>query len=133
MFDKTQPTHAHNFTSQTSDSAYSSLDVATASTAPHACTGNCSQAITDDLVKLNCSSACTFTLLNMDFYQGDMLPLQGKSTTVVDAGGTAGTNNITIATAGTGSTINGSSSVTINTNYGVKQILYIGGGNWVAR
>lgn len=52
----------------------------------------------------------------------------GKTITIKDESGAAGTNNITIATAGT-ETIDGAATATISTNYGVIR-LYSDGTNW---
>lgn len=61
------------------------------------------------------SPPCTVTLPKSDAV------VQGDTYEVADGAGTAGTNNITIQ--GNGTTINGLSSYTINTNYGYVELI----------
>ena len=60
------------------------------------------------------------TVVNLPLY-----PVLGRESLVIDGRGDAATNNITIAT-GDGTSINGSSTATINTNYGFKKFRFNG-------
>lgn len=57
--------------------------------------------------------------------------VSGRAIEIIDAGGNAATNNITIDTEGS-ETINGSATLVINTDYGAYG-LYSDGSNWFIR
>jgi hypothetical protein len=85
------------------------------SSGDHTTTGESVVGVTDT------SAARTVTLASAD-------ATDGRVVIVKDESGGAGTNNITVATEGS-ETIDGASSQTISTNYGVLR-LYSDGSNW---
>ena len=58
-------------------------------------------------------------------------PAVGKLLTVKDETGNAARNNITVAAGTPEGRIDGAASVTINTNYGYRTLMYIGNKNYV--
>lgn len=73
----------------------------------------------------NLATPRTVTLLSADAI------ISGKTRIIFDAVGTAGTNNITVATQGS-ETINGAATYTINTDYGYVAVVS-DGTNWVVQ
>lgn len=76
--------------------------------------------ITDYVIRMNCSAACTVTLL---------APTNGRLLRIVDVSGAAATNNITIAPNGA-DTINGQSNLIINVNNGSVDLIGVAGTGW---
>ena len=93
-------------------------------------------------------STATYTARVVDYYLGvtrttvgacaitlplitaiNVQPTELFNLIVLDEGGNAAVNNITISAAA-GNTINGAASVTINTNYGSKWLATGGGTQW---
>lgn len=106
---------------------------ANSSTAVHFISGGVNQSInnissnytqdtsmTDYIIRVNCSAACTITLL---------APTNGRTLRIVDVSGAAFTNNITITPNG-GNTINGNSNLIINVNNGSVDLIGVAGTGW---
>lgn len=77
----------------------------------------------DDLfIDVNVSQATTLTL--------PLNPPIGTNYIIKDTSNNAGANNITIA-AQSGNTIEGSNNTTINSNFGLKKLIYDGTNKWL--
>lgn len=81
-------------------------------------TGNMTVAVTDYIIGCRTTAPMTIGLPPASVLQ------VGKMFVIADEYGAAGTNNITIT--GNGSTINGSSTLVINTNYGTRRLYWTG-------
>jgi hypothetical protein len=129
VFTHQVPTRMEGFSVQNGDTQFTSFDVQEHGITRVAVTGGYNAGTWENYIGV--TETTRPVVIRLADLHAMPEPAIGKLITVKDESGGAGRNNITVTAGSPDGRIDGAASVTINSNYGFRSLMYIGNGKYV--